>query len=124
MRSWKQVMAWSALVMAVMACAVQMAGQSPTPSASAAPTQKLRIDIISPTNPITTTVTASEWVRLRDRPDAAGPVDSHEIAVLHDGDVFQVTSCQKSQGDWWAYGMFHVEHGWVKAIYLSPNPCK
>lgn len=113
----------------VMACAITYADQTtpaPSPSARAEPsaTPEMRIDIRVRETSTLTHITVQKGVRLRDRPDAAGPTDSIELAILRPGDEFQVSSCQQVAGQWWAYGTFHVKHGWVSADYLSPNPCK
>lgn len=121
----KPVMAVMVLVMAVMACGVQYADQLPSPTAPAGtPTEKMRIAIITLTPPQNTIVTATEGVRLRDRPDAAGPVDSIELAVMHAGEAFQVESCQAVAGNWWAFGTYQGIKGWANADFLSPNPCR
>lgn len=117
------------MVMAVMACNVQFADQAPAPSSpsltvTVQPT--MRIGIISLTPSKTVIITASEAVRLRDRPDAAGPVDSIELTVMHPGDTMQVESCQFMGGNWWAFGTYVSRatfKGWANAEFLSPNPC-
>lgn len=116
------------MVMVVMACGFSYAGQGThiqSPSARAIPvsTPTMRVDIISLTPSKNTIITASEGVRLRDRPDAAGPVDSVEIDIMHSGDTFLVESCQMVNGDWWAFGMFGTKKGWALSDFLSPNPC-
>lgn len=130
----KIVMAWVMVALSVMACGVQFADQSPKPSMTASspvssPTNNIRI-VIMVTPSAETMINAPEGVRLRDRPDAAGPVDSIELTVMHTGDAFIVQSCNKVNNHWWAYGTFHTSEslqdfidGWVIADYLSPNPC-
>lgn len=121
----KKVMAvWIVLVMAVMACAVQFADQAGTPTmtASSVPT-KLRIDTISLTPSIVTVIIASEGLKLRDRPDAAGPVDSVTLEVMEPGQVFIAESCKQVNGSWWAYGTYHTTKGWTDVEFLSPAPC-
>lgn len=114
-----------ALVMAVMACGVGFEGDGTSPSLPpVSPTQTMRIDNMALPTVITTFVTASEGTRVRSRPDAAGPVVSIELAVMHPGDEFLVQECELVAGQWWAFGVFETyTHGWTLAQYLSPNPC-
>lgn len=125
----RAVMAIPFLALAVMACAVQIADQRavpPTPSASpvVSSTEIVRIDIISVQPSKITHITASQSVRLRTLPDASGPVDSVELAILRPGDEFSVSSCSQVAGQWWAYGEINGMKGWVSADYLTPNPCQ
>lgn len=115
----------------VMACAVTYVGNitpSPTPlptlTPSVAPTEKVRIDNIgTATNSISTI--QAESVRVRSRPDAAGPTDSIELVILKRGDRFYPTRCETVNNAWWAFGEFDShKYGWIAAIYLFPNPCK
>lgn len=122
-----EVMAVMAL--AVMACGLEFTGGSPTPSGSASgtPPPTMRIGIISLTPSIKTVIIASEGMRLRDRPDAAGPVDSVQLTIMHPGDHFMAESCQEVAGNWWAFGTYvsrETLKGWANAEFLSPNPCE
>lgn len=117
----------SILTLAILACAVGMAGAGTTPSpSSVSPQPTMRIDIIALTPTRTVTITASEGMRLRDRPDAAGPGDSIELAIMKPGDRFQAESCRYVAGNWWAFGTYvsrETLKGWANAEFLSPNPC-
>lgn len=114
-------------VMAVMACGVSFGAvptdkplyESPTPS----PVTALQTVMATPA--MTVRVVAEGGLRLRSRPDAAGPTDSLELAVMPDGEIFTVYACQEFDGQLWAYGAWHVSRmGWAAAEFLEPNPCK
>jgi len=126
----KRTAVMAVMAILVMACGIGYATALPpspteTPFHMPSPTLELRISIISITPTRTTIITAPEGLRLRDRPDASGPVDSVELSIMPQGEVFTVESCQQVRGEWWAYGNWHVNRsGWAKAEYLSPNPCE
>lgn len=119
------------MAISVMACAVTYVGNinpSPAPlptlTPSIAPTEKIRIDNIgTATNSISTI--QAESVRVRSRPDAAGPTDSVQLVILYRGDQFFPARCETVNNTWWAYGEFQKgKYGWIAAEYLFPNPCK
>jgi hypothetical protein len=114
-----------ALVMAVMACGVEFAGDGTSPSQGvSSPPPTMRIDNMALPTVITSVVTAPEGTRVRSRPDAAGPTLSIELAVMRPGDEFQAQECELVAGQWWAFGIYDTYiHGWTLAQYLSPNPC-
>ncbi len=126
----KRTVVMAVMAILMLACGIGYAtavtpSPAPPTAVSHVPTQTMRVGIISLTPTRTTIITAPEGLRLRDRPDASGPVDSVELSIMPQGEIFTVESCQQVRGEWWAFGYWHVNRpGWAKAEYLSPNPCE
>lgn len=126
-----KVMAVMAVMAMVMACGISYAGVTNVPAMTEQP--QPHYGVPSPTTTaipvmatfsMTTRVIAPSGLRLRDRPDAAGPTDSIEKAIMPYGEIFTVTACRSVFGEQWAYGFWHVDRtGWAKSEYLEPDPC-
>lgn len=117
-----------AAALIVGACGFMYAGQEAratmTPRSSDTPTALAEPSAVAIyPEPKTTIVTAVIGVRLRTRPDAQGPTDSLTLAIMEPGDAFLVDSCALHAGDWWAHGRYLDLEGWVRADFLTPNPC-
>lgn len=80
-----------------------------TPTASKLPVIELPA---TPTQKVMAIVIAARALNIR----ACGNLDCHILDVLDAGEEISIDFCD---GDW-AY----MGRGWVKASYISPNPCK
>jgi hypothetical protein len=118
-----------AMVMAVMACGISYGTLTPTPADPlpnyGVPTPTITAIPVTETMQVTTRVIAPNGLRLRNRPDAEGPTDSVQQAIMPYGEIFTVTACRSVFGEPWAYGAWHVNRtGWAKSEFLNPDPCK
>lgn len=114
----------------VMACAVSYGTATPAPAMTSPqphyglPTPAMTAVPVMATASMTARVIAPNGLRLRDRPDAAGPVDSIEQAIMPYGEIFTVMACRSVFGEQWAYGAWRVDRmGWAKSEFLEPDPC-
>jgi len=131
------------VVMAIMACAVGFSGSESTSTGRVSPQPELRVATSTLHPPIKTIInTEGGHLRLRNRPDAAGPTDSQEVALMDNGTVFMAEACDSVNGQWWAYGWWEPGfysykgtplpeppedlkiRGWADAEFLEPNPCE